>query len=95
MPARVRRIAQLHGTADIGVSRYFVLYIAQASWLLLGFYLARHATWPSSCLPTSVFRAVSCSIHLPDNRGVIESALMTWMWSTPMLVGLELSRRLK
>jgi hypothetical protein len=36
---------------------------------------------------------VTCSIHLPDNRGVIESALMTWMWSTPMLLGLELSRR--
>jgi hypothetical protein len=49
--------------------------------------------WPSSCLPTTVMKAVACSIHLPDNRGVIESALMTWMWSTPMLLGLEISRR--
>lgn len=95
MPARARRIAQQHGTRDVGISRYFVLYLAQASWLLLGLYLARHAMWPSSCLPTGIFRAVACSIHLPDNRGVIESGLMTWMWSTPMLVGLELSRRMK
>jgi len=94
MPTGARRIAHQHGTPDVGVSRYLVLYLAQASWLALGFYLARHAMWPSSCLPTSAWRAVACSIHLPDNRGVIESALMTWLWSTPMLLGLELSRRM-
>ena len=95
MPARARRIAQQHGTPDVGLSRYFVLYLAQASWLALGLYLARHGMWPSSCLPTTAWRAVTCSIHLPDNRGVVESGLMTWLWSTPMLVGLELSRRFK
>ena len=94
MPARARRIAQQHGTADIGLSRYFVLYLAQTAWLALGMYLALHATWPSSCLPTSMVRAITCSIHLPDNRGVIESGLMTWLWSTPLLIGLELSRRM-
>jgi hypothetical protein len=93
MPAGARKIAHQHGTAELGISRYFALYLAQAGWLLLGLYLVRHAMWPSSCLPTTVMKAVTCSIHLPDNRGVIESALMTWMWSTPMLLGLEISRR--
>ena len=83
----------MHGTAEVGISRYLVLYLTQAAWLALGVYLAKHATWPSSCLPTGLWRAVACSIHLPDNRGVIESGLMTWLWSTPLLVGLEVSRR--
>ncbi|MEO7549670.1 MAG: hypothetical protein ABIT09_00830 [Croceibacterium sp.] len=84
----------MHGTPEIGVSRYVVLYFAQICWLALGAYLATHAVWPSSCLPTSFMRAVSCSIHLPDNRGWVESAFMTWLWTTPMLIGLEVSRRL-
>lgn len=94
MPAGARRIAQMHGTPDVGVSRYVVLYIAQACWVLLGVYLARHAIWPSTCMPTTLLNAVTCSIHLPDNRGWVESAFMTWLWTTPMLLGLEVSRRL-
>lgn len=77
-----------------GLSRYFALYFAQVGWLVLGAYLIMHALWPSTCMPTTFMRAVKCSIHLPDNRGWIESALMTWLWTTPMLVALELSRRL-
>ena len=93
MPATPRRIPQQHGTPDLGMSRYLVLYAAQIGWLALGVYLLVHATWPSSCMPTSLSRAVVCSIHLPDNRGWIESVLMTWLWCTPMLIGLEASRR--
>jgi len=79
MPTEVRRIAHQHGLPDVGVSRYVVLYIAQLGWLVLGAYLAQKAIWPSSCLPTSLMRAVTCSIHLPDNRGWVESAFMTWL----------------
>jgi hypothetical protein len=94
MPVGARRIAHQHGTADLGISRYFVLYFVQLCWLGLGIYLWFHATWPSSCLPTTAWKFVTCSIHLPDNRGVIESSLMTWLWTTPLLLMLEVSRRL-
>jgi hypothetical protein len=94
MAVQARRIQHQHGTPEVGLSRYMVLYIAQAAWIVLGAYLLLSASWPSTCMPTTLWRAVTCSIHLPDNRGWVESALMTWLWSTPMLVGLELSRRL-
>ena len=94
MPVQARRIAHQHGTRDVALSRYFALYLAQAGWLLLGAYLYTHSVWPSSCLPTSWRRFVVCSIHLADNRGWVESGLMTWLWTTPLLVGLEISRRL-
>ena len=94
MPAGARRIAHQHGTADLGLSRYFALYLAQGGWLVLGWYLLRHSMWPSSCMPTSLWKGVTCSIHLADNRGWVESGLMTWLWTTPILLGLEISRRL-
>lgn len=93
MPVGARRIPHQHGTPDLGLSRYLALYAAQIGWVILGAYLLLHATWPSSCMPTTASRAILCSIHLPDNRGWVESALMTWLWITPMLLGLELSRR--
>ena len=93
MSAGARKIPHQYGTPDVGMSRYIALYLGQIGWIVLGGYLIRHAVWPSSCMPTGLLRAVTCSIHLPDNRGVIESALMTWLWSTPMLLGLEISRR--
>jgi hypothetical protein len=89
-----RRIPQQFGTQDVGVSRYFALYLAQAGWLLLGGFLAANATWPSSCTPGGLIEAYVCSIRLPENRGWIEAALLTWMWATPLLAGLEISRRL-
>lgn len=94
MPAPARRIAKLHGTPEVGVSRYLVLYLTQIGWFILGSYLMLNAVWPSTCQPTTFMKAVTCSVHLADNRGWIESALMCWLWSSPLLVGLELSRRL-
>src|SRR4051812_27484079 len=85
MTPQLRHIQKEHGTTDIGTSRFFLLWAAQLSWFLAGVYLWDHVTWPSSCLPTSFWRVVNCSIHLPDNRGLIETALMVWMWSTAIL----------
>jgi hypothetical protein len=31
-------------------------------------------------------------MRLAEQRGWIESSLMTWLWSTPILVALELMR---
>ena len=91
MSAKAKR-PLLHGTKDLGLSRYLVLYFTQAAWLTLGAYLYTRAYWPSSCRPHDVLQIYSCSIRLADQRGWIESALMTWLWSTPLLVALEISR---
>ncbi|OYW46943.1 MAG: hypothetical protein B7Z33_00815 [Sphingomonadales bacterium 12-68-11] len=87
-------IPHQYGVAPVAISRFFALYLAQICWLVLGAFLLANAVWPSACQPTTVAKFVSCSIHLPDNRGWIESALLTWLWSTPLLIGLEISRRL-
>jgi len=93
MATKVRRFPHLHGNGEVAVSRYFALYLAQAGWVALGVYLMQHAIWPSTCQPDGFVKFMTCSMRLADNRGWIESALMTWIWSTPMLLGLELSRR--
>lgn len=83
----------LHAATPVAVSRYFVLYAAQIGWFALGAYLFTNAYWPSSCKPDGVLEVFECSLRLADQRGWVESALMTWLWSTPMLIGLEISRR--
>ena len=88
-----RNYPQLHGNGEVAVSRYFALYVTQACWLGLGAYLLANAYWPSTCKPHGFLEVYQCSIRLADNRGWIESTLMTWLWSTPLLVGLEVSRR--
>jgi len=96
MSTRGRKITSQFGHAEIGVTRYFALYLAQAGWLILGLYLYSRATWPSTCTPQSLVQVFTCSGHLSDNRGWVEAALMTWLWSTPILLVLavlELLRR--
>ena len=95
MPANRKSQPELYGVAPVGISRYFALYAAQIGWIVLGVYLVTHAYWPSSCRPSDVLQAYGCSPMLPEGRGWIESGLMTWLWSTPLLVGLEISRRLQ
>lgn len=81
-----------HGSRDLNWTRYLALYVAQAGWIALGVYLLKNAFWPSSCQPTDFVQTYVCSLRLPDNRGWVEAALMTWLWSTPILVMLEISR---
>lgn len=82
-----------YGTAPVGLSRYFALYLTQAGWLVLGAYLFANAYWPSTCRPEGLVEIYGCSSQLADQRGWVESALMTWLWSTPILVALEILRR--
>lgn len=79
----------LFGNSDVAMSRYFALYAAQVGWLALGVYLFANAYWPSTCKPHGLLEIYQCSGRLADNRGWVESSLMTWLWSTPILLALE------
>ncbi|WP_305097873.1 hypothetical protein [Croceibacterium aestuarii] len=93
MPAPIIRAEKYHGTAELGLSRYLVMYIAQIGWVLLGVYLLRNAYWPSTCTPKGFAEVYACSMRLPETRHWIEAALLTWLWSTPILVALDIIRR--
>ena len=92
MAKDARNYPQLHGNGEVAVSRYFALNLAQICWLALGVYLFANAYWPSTCKPDTFIEVYQCSMRLADNRGWVESSLMTWLWSTPLLVALELMR---
>lgn len=94
MRMRPEKIVKMYGQPEIGISRYFALYLAQLGWIVLGIFLYSRAYWPSTCQPDTLVKIYSCSALLPDSRNWVETALFTWLWSTPMLAGLELSRRL-
>ena len=85
-------VPHIHGVAPVPLSRYVVLYLAQLGWIGLGAYLLSKAYWPSSCRPDSLLEIYGCSMRLADQRGWVESALMTWLWSTPLLLALEILR---
>ena|SRR5690606_13327473 len=87
-------LPHMHGKGEVAVSRYFALYLAQASWIALGAYLLNHAFWPSTCQPETLMDIYGCSARLAEQRGWIESTLMTWLWSTPILIALEILRRI-
>ena len=93
MSVPIIKAEKYHGKADLGMSRYFAMYLAQAGWILLGVYLLKNAYWPSSCRPTGLVEVFTCSIGLPESRHWVEAALLTWLWSTPILVLLDISRR--
>ena len=89
------RHRNLHAAPPVGFSRYFALYLSQLGWLALGAYLLSHAYWPSSCRPDGLVDVYRCSFVLANGRGWMEAALMTWLWSTPLLAALEISRRIE
>ena len=95
MPKDARNYPNMHGNGEVAVSRYFALYLAMTGWLVLGAYLFMNAYWPSSCRPGDFLEVYQCSIRLPENRTWVESALMTWLWGTPILVALEVLRHRK
>ncbi|GAA0267661.1 hypothetical protein GCM10009127_04240 [Alteraurantiacibacter aestuarii] len=94
MSKRPNRFATHYGYGEIKTSRYLVLYVAQAFWLVFGVYLYSGAFWPSTCTPENVLEIYSCSMRLPENGGWREAALLTWLWATPILILLEISRRM-
>lgn len=82
----------LHGYKPIGISRFLALYVAQAFWIYLGVWLLSHAYWPSTCTPNTLVKMYGCSFRLPEGRTWIETGLATWLWSTPILIALEVLR---
>lgn len=86
-------VRKLYGQREVGFSRYFALYVTQIGWFVLGAFLLARADWPSSCHPGGLLDVYRCSMELPVNRGWVEGALATWLWSTPILIALELMRR--
>lgn len=93
MSVPVIRSKKYHGMSDLGMSRYLILYMVQLGWVVLGVYFLRHAYWPSTCTPHTIYQTYACSPRLPESRHVEETALFTWLWTTPMLILLEFSRR--
>ena len=87
-----RKHPEHHGYGEVAVSRYLALYLAQAGWLVLGVFLFMNAYWPSSCRPHGFIEVYTCSMRLADSRTWVESALLTWLWGTPILVVLEIMR---
>ena len=83
-----------HGYGEVKVSRYLVLYIAQLGWVMLGVHLFAITMWPSACSPNDLLQVVTCSIQLPEMGGWQQAALFTWLWTTPLLLALEISRRI-
>jgi len=93
MSAPIIRAKKYHGMSDLGLSRYIVLYTTQLGWVLLGVWFLRNAYWPSTCQPRSIIEIYTCSPRLPESRHFVETALFTWLWSTPLLILLDVSRR--
>lgn len=88
-----KRFPTHHGYGEVKLSRYFALYIAQIGWLVLGVFLYWGAFWPSTCTPENLLEIYGCSMRLPENGGWREASLLTWLWATPILIALEISRR--
>lgn len=88
-----KRFPTHHGYGEVKLSRYFALYIAQIGWLALGVFLYWGAFWPSTCTPENLLEIYGCSMRLPESGGWREAALLTWLWATPILIALEISRR--
>ena len=86
---------ELHGVEPVGVSRYLALYVTQVGWLALGAFLLTQAYWPSTCRPHDMLEVYGCSAMLPEGGGWVEAVLTTWLWTTPILVVLEVMRRFK
>ena len=72
MSVPIIKAEKYHGKADLGMSRYFAMYLAQAGWILLGLYLLQNAYWPSSCRPEGLLEVFACSIRLPESRNWVE-----------------------
>ena len=74
----------------MSAAHYVGLVVPALSWALFGYYVFGQAYWPSSCQPSGLIEIYVCSVRLPENPGWIQLALLTWLWATPLLVGLRL-----
>ena len=83
-----------YGNGEVRASRYLALYIGQLGWLVLGGYLFRIAHWQSSCTPEDLWELFPCALRLPESGHWPEAALFTWLFATPILLLLEVTRRM-
>jgi hypothetical protein len=90
-----KRFPTHHGYGELRPSRYVALYLAQAGWLVLGWYLYSIAFWPSTCTPENLLDVYPCALRLNETGDWPEAALFTWLFVTPILVALEISRRMR
>jgi len=84
-----------HGLGDPGLSRYWLLLTCLGLWLVAGLLLYHTAHWPSTCMPAGLVEIYACSGRLPESGRWHEVALLTWLWASPILLALDLSRRLR
>lgn len=89
-----RKFRTYYGNGEVRASRYLALYVGQLGWALLGVYLFKSAMWPSSCTPETLLDVYPCAMRLPETGRWAEAALFTWLFSTPILILLEGSRRM-
>ena len=94
MKPRAKRFPTHHGYGEVKPSRYVALFVVLLGWIALGGYLYATAFWPSTCTPDNLFEIYGCSMRLPESGQWREAALLTWLWATPMLALLDISRRL-
>jgi hypothetical protein len=80
---------------ELGPLRFVAVALMVLAWVIGGYYLLRTATYPARCPGLSLFGLYECSFELPRTRGWRESGLFVWLWSTPILFGLEVSRRMQ
>lgn len=76
-----------------GPLRFVLLMLCVLSWVGLGYYLLATATYPARCPGDTLYGLYECSFELPTTRGWHESALFLWLWATPLLLLMEISRR--
>lgn len=95
MDGPLQKAGKHHGLGDPALSRYGALHLGLACWIALGVALFSMAVWPSTCTPADVIEAFTCSPRLPESGRWVESALLTWLWSSPILALLEISRRIE
>ena len=88
-----KRFRTYHGNGEVRASRYVALYVAQLGWFALGFFLYGIAFWPSTCTPDTLLEIYPCALRLNETGNWPEAALFVWLFSTPILIALEVSRR--
>lgn len=77
-----------------GPLRFVLLMLCVFSWIGLGYFLLQTATYPARCPGLTLYGMYECSFQLPSTRGWHESGLFLWLWATPILLLLEISRRM-
>lgn len=94
MDQPLRKAAAHNGLGDPAASRYAFVHLGHLGWLVVGAWLYLRAMWQSTCVPGDLVELYACSVRLPESGRLSESLLLTWLWATPLLVGLAIGRRL-